>query len=142
MFCVTSVRRPPAAASRLLEPRQREMRGVRLGVQEVAAARVVEGEHRLRVAREGLRGREFHRVELRPDPFARLVAKGSEPALGRDPAPVRTKMCWDMPPFLAPSGLDDNRTQTRTPPRQRKPAGSAANAKAKAWRFVTVPAPP
>ena len=77
----------PAAPLReaCFERGEREMGRVRPGGDEVAAARVVEGEHRFGVAGEGLGGRELHGIELRPDPAARFVAESPEPALGRNP---------------------------------------------------------
>ena len=51
---------------RVFEPRQRPMRGVGLGVEEVAAPHVVEGEHVFGIAGEGFGGRELHRIEPRP----------------------------------------------------------------------------
>ena len=100
----TAPRREP-----LLEPRQREMRGVRLGPDEVAPPRVVEGEHRLRVAREGLRRRELIGSNFAQIPSPVLSRKVPSPLSAETPAPVRTKTCWDMGPFLTSSEFDDNR---------------------------------
>ena len=80
-----------------LEPRQRKMRRIRLCVPEVLPPRVIEGEHALRVAREGFGRRELHRVEPRPDPTATLVAERAEPALGRDAGAGQHEECFDMP---------------------------------------------
>ncbi len=62
--------------------RQRGVRRVGRGVEQVAPARVVESVDRGGVAGEGLRRRELHGVELRPD--AARVAEGAEAAFGRD----------------------------------------------------------
>ena len=97
MFCVTSVRVSPRSASASSEPRQREMRRVGLGVAQVAPTQIIEREHRFGIAGEGFGRRQLHRVELRPDPLALLVTKRAQPALGRHPAPVRTKMFCGMP---------------------------------------------
>ena len=60
-------REPVAALSQtFLQPRERPMRGVGRGACEVAATRVVEGEHLHRIAREGFGRREPHRIETRP----------------------------------------------------------------------------
>ena len=69
--------REPATPFRktLLQPRERPMRGVRLGADEVAPARVVEGEHLNWIAREGFGRREPHRVEAGPYAFSFRVAE-------------------------------------------------------------------
>ena len=84
MFCVTSVRLPPLAASAALEPGERGVGGVGFRVHEVAPAQIIEREHRVGIAREGFRRRELHRIEPRPDALPVLVAKRAEPAFGRD----------------------------------------------------------
>ena len=74
-----------ALGERILQARQREMRRVGLGVAQVPTTQIVERQHRLGIASEGFGRRQLHRVELRPDSLASLVAKRAQPALGGDP---------------------------------------------------------
>src|SRR5574337_1318551 len=75
---------PGQRGARGLEAGEGEMRRVRRGADEVAPARVVEGEHRLWIARERLWRGQAHGVEARPDSLALFVAKRAKAALAGD----------------------------------------------------------
>jgi hypothetical protein len=74
-----------ARAKRLLEPGKRPMGGVGCSVEKVAAAQIIEREHRIGIAGEGFRRRELHRIEPGPNALPVPVAKRAEPALRRNP---------------------------------------------------------
>jgi hypothetical protein len=90
-----------ALGERRLESRQRSMGGVGFGVEEVAAAQIIERENVIGIAGEGFRRRQLHRVEPRPDPLPALVAKRAEPALSRNPGAGQNE---DLPARAHSSG--------------------------------------
>jgi hypothetical protein len=64
------------------KPRERGVRRVRLCLDEVTAAHVVELMHLDGIASECLRGGELHGIEARPDTGPILVSERAEAALG------------------------------------------------------------
>src|ERR1700689_2406067 len=62
------------------------MRRVGLGVAQVPTTQIIEREHRFGIAGEGFGRRQLHRVELRPNPLASLVAKRAQPTFSGDPS--------------------------------------------------------
>jgi hypothetical protein len=76
------------------------MGGVGLGVENVAAARIMEREHRIETAAEGFRRRELDRVEPGPDPYPALSRNVPSSISAEIRAPVRTKAFCGMPAVL------------------------------------------
>ena len=72
-----------AARMLLLQPRQRMMGGVRLGIAKPPPAEIVEVVHAGRIAGKAFRRRHLFEIELRPQPA--FVAERAEPALGGKP---------------------------------------------------------